>query len=138
MALGKDGPAGWLLGDRPSPPRAELYSSRGDWKATWGCSGGGVSLSLTHIFSLLGRPLDDVSLSPVAEGSKIRRSRLLFSPNCLILSGWFVGEDKIKRKINITYSTLNIHLLSPLNSCFIINFLHLFFCLFVCLVVQIK
>lgn len=72
MTLGKEGAAGWLLGDRPSPPREELYSSRGDWKATWGCSGGGVSLSLTPIFSFLGRLLDDISLPPVATDFKNR------------------------------------------------------------------
>lgn len=72
MALGKAGAAGWLLGDRPPPPREELYSSRGDWKATWGCSGGGISLSRTPIFSLLARLLDGVSLSPDGESSKTR------------------------------------------------------------------
>lgn len=43
VALGKEGAAGWLLGDRL---RAELYSSRGDWKATWGGSRGGRGVSL--------------------------------------------------------------------------------------------
>lgn len=72
MALGKERAAGWLVGDRPPParPRAELYSSIGDWKATWGCSGGGISLPRTPVLALLGRRLDDFSLSPVAEGSK--------------------------------------------------------------------
>lgn len=33
-ALGKDGAAGWLCGDRRPPPRprAELYPNKGDWK----------------------------------------------------------------------------------------------------------
>lgn len=73
MALGNESAAGWLLGDRPPPsPSAALYSSTGDWKATWGCSGGGISLSLTPIFSLLARTLDDVVPSAVADGSKTR------------------------------------------------------------------
>lgn len=76
VALEKEGAAGWRLGDRPPPPmpRAALYSSSGDWKATWGSSGGGrgISPSRTPIFTLLGKPLDEVSPSPVADGSNAR------------------------------------------------------------------
>lgn len=105
MDLGKVWAAGWLLGDRPLPPRprAELYSNRGDWKAPWGCSGRGVSLSLTPIFPLLGRALDDDSISPVAKGSKTWWFFLRLRPKCLIRSGWFVDWVEIQ-KINILYT----------------------------------
>lgn len=99
MSMDVTGLAGWLLGGKPPPakPRAELYSSKGDWKATWACSGGGISLSLAPIFSMSGRALDD-DLSPVVTGSDTWPPFLLLSPNCLIRSGWIK-----KQLINIQY-----------------------------------